>query len=55
MITAQEQYRALVARLEEINPSEPKKEEVDPSQEDLVPGTYYPGDGAGKLYATFKL
>ena len=56
MITAAEQYRALVARLEAINPSEPEKPEADlEPKEALVPGTYYPGDNASQLYSAFKL
>lgn len=56
MTTAAEQYRALVARLEAINPSEPEKEPADTAtEEQLTPGTYYPGQDTTGLYSTFKL
>jgi hypothetical protein len=59
MITAAEQYRALVARLEAINPSEPEQPPVDSDhtlvKKELTAGTYYPGQDVSGLYSTFKL
>jgi len=59
MITAAEQYRALVARLEAINPSEPEPTPVDSDhaevKTELTAGTYYPGQDVSGLYSAFKL